>query len=181
MLDASESLGRSDNCPQVPNPDQANRDRDKWGDACDLDSCHPACATGCTRPNDISTCTSPFYNGAWRHCKRCAKSYHSKGGKQGCAPGAPRANSKCARVPPTPTPVCPEDTVTTMCATAASGGSYVPGAGSQFACPCNGGSFVYDLTAGCYLPTDIGCDGAPCAPGTCCATADFANFWNQCT
>ncbi len=28
-------VGRSDNCPRVPNPYQANRDGDKYGDACE--------------------------------------------------------------------------------------------------------------------------------------------------
>ena len=68
------------------------------GDACDLDGCHTACATGCTRTNDITACTSPFLNGALRNCKRCTKQFHSAGSKLGCAAGAPKPNSKCANV-----------------------------------------------------------------------------------
>ncbi len=95
--------GRSDNCPTVPNPDQANRDGDKYGDACDNTGCHPACATGCTKPNDITTCTTPFFGGKTRSCKRCTKGYHGEAGKPGCVPGAPRG--KCAESPsPVPTP-----------------------------------------------------------------------------
>ncbi len=51
---------RHDNCPRVPNRNQANRDGDKWGDACDLNGCHPACAVGCVRLNDITACTTPY-------------------------------------------------------------------------------------------------------------------------
>jgi hypothetical protein len=96
----------------VPNPNQANRDGDKYGDACDKTGCHPACATGCSKPNDITTCTTPFFGGKARSCRRCAKGYHGEAGKPGCVPGAPRG--KCVEAPspaptPAPAPVCTLD------------------------------------------------------------------------
>jgi hypothetical protein len=75
----------------VPNPNQANRDGDKWGDACDLSGCHPACATGCLRLSDPTACTTPFYAGKTRPCDRCIASWHPKGRRGGCVPGAPEA------------------------------------------------------------------------------------------
>ena len=148
----------------MPNPNQANRDSDPWGDACDLDGCHTACATGCTRTNDITACTSPFLNGALRNCKRCTKRFHSAGGKLGCAAGAPKPNSKCAKdtvtavtpPPPPPPPVCPEDTVTVECTGTLT--KYDPTEGNTYACPCSAalaGQRVYDMTVGCYVRTKL--------------------------
>lgn len=95
-----------DNCPRVPNPpnaagQQPNRDGDAWGDACDTTGCHPACATGCSKPNDASACTTPFYDGKAHGCLRCAENFHAVAGKSGCMAGAP--TDKCK---PSPFPLC---------------------------------------------------------------------------
>ncbi len=33
--------------------------------------CHEACAIGCSSPNNISSCTTPYYVGRFWNCKRC--------------------------------------------------------------------------------------------------------------
>ena len=159
------------------------------GDACDLDGCHTACATGCTRTNDITACTSPFLNGALRNCKRCTKRFHSAGGKLGCAAGAPKPNSKCAKdtvtvtpPPPPPPPVCPEDTVTEECPRA----DYEPTEGNTYACPCIAELVrerVYDMTVGCYFFTNYErtCKNLGVCPfNSCCPTFAHANLWWYC-
>jgi hypothetical protein len=88
----------------VPNPGQANRDGDKYGDACDLTGCHSACAIGCTRPNDITACTTQYYAGRWRNCRRCKKGFRPSGEKEGCIAGSPLA-SNCPGLFPAPEPV----------------------------------------------------------------------------
>jgi len=174
----------SDNCPNVPNPNQANRDSDPWGDACDLDGCHTACTTGCTRTNDITACTSPFLNGALRNCKRCTKRFHSAGGKLGCAAGAPKPNSKCAKdtVAPPPPPVCPEDTVTVECTVT----TYDSTGGNTYACPCSAAlaeQRVYDMTVGCYVRTNteqVCADAKVCPFNSCCPSFANADLWWNC-
>jgi hypothetical protein len=101
-----------DNCPTVPNRDQANRDKDKYGDACDLDGCHSSCAVGCTKPADPTACTTPFYSSSSRECERCIPTWHPV--QKGCAQG-----------PPSP-PNCPA--VTGQCPA----GTYVGGFSLKF-------------------------------------------------
>jgi hypothetical protein len=73
---------RFDTCPLVPNKNQR-----RW--LCDTSipghRCHPACATGCTKPNSRKACTTAWSNGAQDRCTRCKANYHPKGGAT-CAP-----------------------------------------------------------------------------------------------
>ncbi len=123
---------RKDNCPWVPNgngtypqagvPSQADRYVDKQGDACDTSRCHPACATGCTKPNDSRTCTTPFFDGQAYTCNRCTAKYHAEVGMPGCVLGRVNLKGKCKEPSPSPS-ISPSPSASASASASASPGA----------------------------------------------------------
>jgi hypothetical protein len=63
--------------------------------------CHEACAVGCSRPRDITACTTRYYVGKYWNCDRCKTKvgrtlYRALNtpNNEGCTVG-PKTNPEC--------------------------------------------------------------------------------------